>query len=55
LSKIKKILGFEPRVSIEEGMSEFVRWVKTETVQTDKYDQSLTELRDKGLLRLPIK
>ena len=25
LSKIKKILGFEPSVSIDEGMGEFVR------------------------------
>ena len=54
LSKIKNMLGFEPSVSIEEGMGEFVRWVKAETVQTDKYDQSLSELRDKGLLKSPL-
>jgi dTDP-L-rhamnose 4-epimerase len=54
LSKIKTILGFEPSVSIDDGMREFVRWVKSEAVQTDKYDQSLSELRNKGLLWSPL-
>lgn len=53
LSKIKNMLGFEPSVSIDEGMREFIRWVKAETVQTDKYDQSLSELQNKGLLWSP--
>ncbi|MCK9380236.1 MAG: NAD-dependent epimerase/dehydratase family protein [Sulfuritalea sp.] len=54
LTKIKHMLGFEPLVSIDEGIREFVRWVKAETVQTDKYDQSLSELREKGLLWSPL-
>jgi dTDP-L-rhamnose 4-epimerase len=53
LSKIKSILGFKPKVSIETGMKKFIDWVNMETIQDDKYDQSLNELREKGLLKTP--
>ncbi len=51
LAKIRSMLGFEPQVSLEDGMKQFVTWVKAEAVQTDSYEQSLAELRNKGLLR----
>lgn len=51
LSKVKKVLGFEPTVSIELGLANFVDWVKTEQVQVDRYEQSLQELKSKGLFK----
>ncbi len=51
LSRIRAILGFEPRVSLEDGMRRFVDWVNAEVVQVDSYDESLRELQHKGLLR----
>ena len=51
LSKVKKVLGFEPTVSIEQGLANFVDWVKTEQVQVDRYEQSLQELKSKGLFK----
>ena len=35
LSKVKKVFSFEPTVSIEQGLANFVDWVKTEQVQVD--------------------
>jgi dTDP-L-rhamnose 4-epimerase len=51
LSKVKKVFGFEPTVSIEQGLANFVDWVKTEQVQVDRYEQSLQELKSKGLFK----
>jgi dTDP-L-rhamnose 4-epimerase len=51
LSKVKKVFGFEPKVLIEQGLANFVDWVKTEQVQVDRYEQSLQELKSKGLFK----
>jgi len=54
LSKIQSMFGFKPEITIEEGIQKFTEWVKTEEVQHDNYEQSLTELREKGFLRSPL-
>ena len=51
LAKVRKVLGFEPSVSIEQGLARFVDWVKSEQVQVDRYEQSLEELKAKGLFK----
>ena len=51
LSKIKSLLGFTPKYNFLEGISEFVKWVKTQEVKEDKYDKSIQELREKGLMK----
>ena len=51
LSKVKKIFSFEPVVSIDNGLAKFVDWVKTEQLQVDLYEQSLQELKSKGLFK----
>jgi dTDP-L-rhamnose 4-epimerase len=51
MTKTKRTLGFEPSVSIEQGLRNFVAWVKGEKIQEDRYDQSLQELREKGLFK----
>src|SRR5690606_4254911 len=51
LSKIKRDLGFEPRVSFAEGVKLFSQWVKTQEISDSGYDRSVSELRAKGLLK----
>ena len=51
LAKLRKVFGFEPSVSIEQGLARFVDWVKSEQVQVDRYEQSLEELKARGLFK----
>lgn len=48
ISKIKK-LGYEPKVSLEDGMLELVRWGMTQEAQ-DRSDAAYNELKEKGLV-----
>lgn len=49
ITLIKENLGFTPRFTIEDGLKEFADWVSRQEVEPDKYDQSIAELRQKGL------
>ncbi|MDD2932301.1 MAG: NAD-dependent epimerase/dehydratase family protein [Methylotenera sp.] len=51
LTKIGEVMGFKPSVYIEDGLNRFVDWVKSEQVQVDRYEQSLAELKAKGLFK----
>jgi dTDP-L-rhamnose 4-epimerase len=51
LTKVNQVLGFSPSVSIDEGLGRFVDWVKGERTQSDRYEESLEELRAKGLFK----
>ena len=51
LQRVDRVLGYRPTVSFAEGLSRFVRWVQDEAVQPDRYEQSLEELRAKGLFK----
>lgn len=51
LTKIKTLLGYEPTISFEEGISNFVRWVETQDVKEDDYEKSINELKEKGLFK----
>lgn len=51
LAKIQQILGFVPTISIDEGLRRFVTWVKGEQVQVCRYEESLQELKQKGLFK----
>ena len=51
LTKSKQLLGFEPKVDFATGISKFVEWVLTQEVQKDKYDESIKELKNKGLIK----
>lgn len=50
LSKISGALGFKPSVQIREGLARFIAWVKQEQVQPDRFEQTMQELKMKGLL-----
>jgi dTDP-L-rhamnose 4-epimerase len=51
LTRIRATLGFEPTVSLEQGLSRFVSWVKGEQVHVCRYEDSLRELMAKGLFK----
>ena len=51
LSKVRNVLGFEPVVSIDEGLRYFADWVSGEEIQTDRYEESLEELKLRGLFK----
>ncbi|QNX08744.1 NAD-dependent epimerase/dehydratase family protein [Acinetobacter seifertii] len=51
LSKIRKYLGFEPKISFEDGIKKFTQWVNTQEIQEDRYQQSINEMKEKGLYK----
>ncbi|MGJ0300972.1 NAD-dependent epimerase/dehydratase family protein [Aliarcobacter cryaerophilus] len=51
LKKIKSKLGFEPKISFEEGIRRFTSWVEKQEVVEDKYEKSIEEMKEKGLYK----
>ena len=51
LTKIKSLLGFEPKVSFEEGVAQFSAWVNNQEIGKDNFDNSIRELKEKGLFK----
>jgi dTDP-L-rhamnose 4-epimerase len=51
LDKVSKVLGFNAKVSFEDGLRRFVDWVRSERLAEDRYEKSLEELRAKGLFK----
>lgn len=51
LKKIKSKLGFEPKISFEEGIRRFTAWVNAQEVVEDKYEKSIEEMKEKGLYK----
>jgi len=51
LSKIENALGFSPKFNFKIGITEFVKWVKTQEIMDDKYENSIKELKQKGLIK----
>jgi dTDP-L-rhamnose 4-epimerase len=48
ISLAREILGFKPRISIEEGLAELVQWLEGQ-VPEDKVEQAKAELAARGL------
>lgn len=51
ITKAKDLLGFIPKWSFSEGIGEFAKWVELQQIQEDKYDQSIEEMKSKGLYK----
>ncbi len=51
VSKIKELLGFEAKVSFSEGIREFTAWVEKQENVNDMYEESLLEMKNKGLFK----
>ncbi|MFH1038727.1 MAG: NAD-dependent epimerase/dehydratase family protein [PVC group bacterium] len=49
INRIRKELGFEPRVSLEDGFRELIEWSATAEAN-DLGDRATAELREKGLV-----
>lgn len=49
LSKIRRLLGYEPKVAFEDGMKELVSWGQTVEAR-DGFENAYEELRKKGLV-----
>lgn len=51
ITLIKEKLGFAPTVDFETGLKLFCNWVNQQSPAEDKYEQSLSELKSKGLMK----
>lgn len=47
----KKILGFRPKWTFDAGIKQFTDWVNRQGLQTDNYEASLEEMKQKGLFK----
>jgi dTDP-L-rhamnose 4-epimerase len=51
LTKIKNILGFNPIYNFETGIKKFTEWVLTQDNIESKYDESISEMKEKGFFK----
>lgn len=51
LTKIKSMIGFNPKVNFEMGITQFAAWVMHQHLPADKYEESLNEMKAKGLFK----
>jgi dTDP-L-rhamnose 4-epimerase len=51
LTKIKAKLNFTPKITFEQGIKRFTEWVNTQEIQTDQYQKSIQEMKEKGLFK----
>lgn len=51
MSKIGRLLSFTPVVPFKEGLRKFTQWVLDQQVQDSKYEESIAEMKSKGLMK----
>lgn len=51
ISKAKQLLGFVPKWSFRDGIQRFTNWVNKQPVETDKYTESILEMKKRGLYK----
>lgn len=51
LTKINSKLGFIPVYDFKTGIQKFTEWVKTQEIKDSKYDESILEMKEKGLFK----
>jgi dTDP-L-rhamnose 4-epimerase len=51
LTKIKEILGFEPKFNFSRGIELFADWVNKQEIEQDNYQRSIEEMKSKGLFK----
>jgi dTDP-L-rhamnose 4-epimerase len=49
--KIEKLLGFVPSVSFESGVAKFTAWVMEQEIISSRFEESVEEMKSKGLLK----
>ena len=50
LARVKAVLNFAPQWNFADGLHEFLTWSSQQTPGASGYEQSLAEMREKGLL-----
>lgn len=51
INKIEKLLSFKPEYDFKKGLKRFTDWVNSQEVQQSKYEDSINEMRSKGLMK----
>lgn len=51
ISLIKETIGFTPKVNFAIGIKRFIEWVLLQPFEMDKYEESLIEMKEKGLMK----
>jgi len=51
ISLAKQVLGFKPKWTFDAGIKQFTEWVNRQELQTDNYEASLEEMKQKGLFK----
>lgn len=51
LNKIKNLLGYSPHVTFDEGIRRFTQWVNEQQISSVRYEESLSEMKAKRLLK----
>jgi dTDP-L-rhamnose 4-epimerase len=50
ISRLRELLGYEPRVDLAAGIARFARWVAGEALPEDRLERANAELRERGLM-----
>lgn len=50
ISKARKMLGYEPSVTLEDGLDELLAWIRTQKAE-DKVERATAELAERSLVR----
>ncbi len=50
ISRIRRELGYEPQVSLEQGVEDLLGWISTQRAE-DRVEQARAELEKRGLAR----
>ena len=51
LTKIRSLLGCEPKFNFDKGITNFVDWVEEQAIEKDNYENSIEEMKRKGLYK----
>ncbi len=51
LTKISQKLGFKPKINFTQGINKFAAWVNNQAINTDQYDLSIQQMKQKGLYK----
>lgn len=51
IKKIENLLSFQPAVEFKTGLKKFIDWVHAQQIPTSTYDESINEMKEKGLLK----
>lgn len=51
LTKIKNALNYRPKVNFKQGISDFVDWVEKQETEHDDYEESIEEMKQRGLYK----